>query len=102
MILITSPSKPLQFTPKGTLRRKVTLEQYTEEIDALYKAVDESAQANISGPVDWSINNATEFVREAIEKTMKGRYNLADSSDLFEFGLDRYTSLTFPFDLSII
>lgn len=94
MILVTSPSKPLLFTPKGTLRRKVTLEQYTEEIDALYKAVDESAQEDISGPVDWSIDNAIVFVRNAVEKTMKkGGRDLTDSADLFEFGLDRCASL---------
>lgn len=93
MILIISPSKPLLFTPKGTLRRKVTLEQYTEEIDALYKAVDESAQEGITGPADWSAGNSVEFVRKAVEKTMKeGGRDWADSADLFEIGLDRYDS----------
>lgn len=93
MILVTSPSKPLLFTPKGTLRRKVSLEQYTEEIDGLYKAVDESAQEDISGPTDWSMDSTMNFVRNAVEKTMKkGGRDLGDSADLFEFGLDRYAS----------
>ena len=91
MILVTSPDKPLLYTPKGTLRRKVTLGQYTEEIDALYSNVDESAQEDIPGPTDWSLVNTEEFVRKVIEKTMKiSGQNLTESADLFEFGLDRY------------
>lgn len=90
MILVASPDKPLLYTPKGTLRRKVTLEQYTKEIDDIYASVDESAQEDISGPVDWSIANTIDFVRKAVEKTMKnGRNDLTDNADLFEFGLDR-------------
>ena len=42
MILVTSPKKPLEHTPKGTPRRGVCLRLYEQEIDALYanEAVD--------------------------------------------------------------
>lgn len=89
MILVASPSKPILYTPKGTTRRKLTAEQYTEEIGALYAAVDESGQENISGPADWTWDNSLDFTRKVIEKTMKNSKELADSADLFEFGLDR-------------
>ncbi|THH03938.1 hypothetical protein EW145_g5884 [Phellinidium pouzarii] len=89
MILITSPSKPLLYTPKVTLRRQPTIDQYAAEIDAIYAAVDESTQGDIAGPADWSQSNAVEFVRQVVEKTMKksGR-GIFDEADLFEFGLD--------------
>lgn len=90
MILIASPSKPILYTPKGTTRRKATLEQYTEEIDALYAAVDESGQEDISGPAEWTLENALYFIRKVVSRTMKkSSKELSDSSDLFEFGLDR-------------
>ncbi|THH09230.1 hypothetical protein EW145_g2182 [Phellinidium pouzarii] len=89
MILITSPSKPLLYTPKGTLRRQPVLDQYAAEIDAIYAAVDESAQNDIPGPTDWSTTNAKEFVRQVVEKTMKkNHHEISDNVDLFEFGLD--------------
>ncbi|KAJ7634824.1 acetyl-CoA synthetase-like protein [Roridomyces roridus] len=37
MIITTSPSKPLEFTPKGTPRRQVAIRLYAAEIDALYE-----------------------------------------------------------------
>lgn len=91
MIIITSPSKPLLYTPKGTLKRQATLDQYATEINTLYVAVDESAQGEIIGPTDWSQSNAVGFVKQVVEKTMKKNdLDITDEADLFEFGLDRY------------
>ncbi|KAJ6595668.1 acetyl-CoA synthetase-like protein [Mycena vulgaris] len=38
MIITTSPSKPFEYTPKGTPRRPVALRLYSSEIEALYSA----------------------------------------------------------------
>ncbi|KAJ7732697.1 acetyl-CoA synthetase-like protein [Mycena metata] len=38
MIIVTSSSKPLEYTPKGTPRRSAALHIYSAEIDALYNA----------------------------------------------------------------
>lgn len=38
MVITTSPSKPFEYTPKGTPRRPVTLRLYSTEIKALYDA----------------------------------------------------------------
>ncbi|TBU58486.1 acetyl-CoA synthetase-like protein [Dichomitus squalens] len=40
-IVVTSPSKPMELTAKGTPRRGVCLKLYTEEIEALYAAVEQ-------------------------------------------------------------
>ncbi|KAJ7285201.1 hypothetical protein C8J57DRAFT_1217479 [Mycena rebaudengoi] len=37
MILTASPSKPFEYTPKGTPRRPVALRLYSSEIEALYR-----------------------------------------------------------------
>ncbi|KAI0819209.1 acetyl-CoA synthetase-like protein [Trametes gibbosa] len=43
MILVASPEKPLEHTPKGTPRRGVCLRLYQSEIDALYAAHADAA-----------------------------------------------------------
>ncbi|KAH8110862.1 acetyl-CoA synthetase-like protein [Phellopilus nigrolimitatus] len=89
MIIVASPSKPFPLTGKGTVRRQVTIKEYDDEIEAAYKAVDESAQDNIVGPENWSQPQVTEFVREIVLQTMKKENGaVADDADLFEHGLD--------------
>ncbi|KAH8110847.1 acetyl-CoA synthetase-like protein [Phellopilus nigrolimitatus] len=89
MILVASPSRPFPLTGKGTVRRQVTIKEYDNEIDAAYKAVDESAQENIVGPEDWTPPQVTEFVRQIVLQTMKKENGaIADDADLFEHGLD--------------
>ncbi|KAH8110853.1 acetyl-CoA synthetase-like protein [Phellopilus nigrolimitatus] len=89
MILVASPSKPFALTGKGTLRRQVIIKEYDGEIDAAYKAVDESAQENIADPEDWTLSHTTEFVRQIVLQTMKKENGaVADDADLFEHGLD--------------
>ncbi|KAH8110860.1 acetyl-CoA synthetase-like protein [Phellopilus nigrolimitatus] len=89
MILVASPSKPFSLTAKNTVRRQVTLKEYNDEIEAAYKAVDESAQENIVGPENWSPPQATEFVRQIVLQTMKKENGaVAVDADLFEHGLD--------------
>ena len=96
MILVASPSKPILYTPKGTTRRKATLEQYSDEIDALYAAVDESGQEDISGPATWSLESALDFTRQVVAKTMKKNgKELTNTIDLFEFGLDRFVFILY-------
>lgn len=67
MILITSPRKPLLFTAKGTVRRKLVLEEYAEETDTLYAAIDESSQEDIPAPTDWHFDNTEVFVRQVVQ-----------------------------------
>ncbi|KAI0669497.1 acetyl-CoA synthetase-like protein [Trametes maxima] len=43
MIIVTSPDKPLEHTPKGTPRRGVCLKLYTSEIDELYATQKDAA-----------------------------------------------------------
>lgn len=90
MIIVTSPFKPLIYTAKGTIRRQATINDYAEEIDAVYASVDESSQDEIPGPSEWSLVPVIEFVRNVVEHTidMKGEM-VSDDTDLFEFGLDR-------------
>ncbi|ETW75335.1 hypothetical protein HETIRDRAFT_461285 [Heterobasidion irregulare TC 32-1] len=87
MIILSSPSKPFSFTPKGTPRRKIVIEDYAPEIQALYTAVEESSQDDIVPPGTWDLNGITQFIRTTVRKVV-GREDLADGDDIFQLGAD--------------
>ncbi|KAL5513471.1 hypothetical protein ACEPAH_3870 [Sanghuangporus vaninii] len=86
MILVASPSKPFTYTAKNTARRQVIIEDYAEEIDAIYAAVEESTQANIPLPPSWSFKHALEFTRKTVQGVLKS--SIGDDADLFRHGCD--------------
>ncbi|KAL5492825.1 hypothetical protein ACEPAI_4273 [Sanghuangporus weigelae] len=89
MILVVSPDKPFEYTAKGTLRRQTVLEEYSSEINAMYDAVNESAQPEIDTPEDWSRSSVLRLTRTVIEQIMKKQADgLGDDDDMFEHGLD--------------
>ncbi|KAI0681684.1 male sterility protein-domain-containing protein [Cerioporus squamosus] len=87
MIMVTKPEKPLEYTAKGTPRRQVCIASYSEEIDALYKKVEESSQLDIAPPRDWSPESVHQYVREIVRNVMKNP-DIKDTDDLFQQGCD--------------
>lgn len=88
MIMVTKPDKPLEYTAKGTPRRQVCIASYAEEIDALYKRVEESSQIELPPPHNWSPESVHEYMRDVVKKIMKNG-DLRDEDDLFQQGCDR-------------
>ncbi|OSD00551.1 acetyl-CoA synthetase-like protein [Trametes coccinea BRFM310] len=86
MILITSPSKPLQLNMKGLPRRKAVLAEYQDEIEALYQQVEDSAQRDLHPPTLWDEQGTLTFVRTVIKKTL--RRSIGDEADFFRNGCD--------------
>ena len=87
MILVTSPSKPFQYTVKGSPRRHIILQEYHNEIEALYKEVENSSQSEITPPAVWGLENTLAFVRTVVENTL--RRSIPDDADIFRNGGDR-------------
>lgn len=87
MIITTSPTKPLEFTPKGTPRRHVCIANYTDEINALYAAVDTSSQTHLPIPAAWTPASTLDFVRKAVGAVVL--VPLSDDEDMFQQGCDR-------------
>ncbi|KAL1938320.1 hypothetical protein VTO73DRAFT_11771 [Trametes versicolor] len=87
MITVTSPSKPFQFTAKGTPRRHVSLAEYAAEVDELYRRVDESSQVDVQTPNEWSTDTVPEYVRAVVKKVMRAT-DFGDEDDLFQQGCD--------------
>ncbi len=87
MIMVTDPSKPLEYTAKGTPRRQVCIKAYTEEIDALYKRVEESSQVDLPPPRNWNPTTVRQFVQDVVKQVTKNDAIKADD-DLFLQGCD--------------
>ncbi len=90
MILVTHPSKPFQYNAKALPRRGIILKEYNDEIEALYKEVETSAQSDFTAPAVWDEANTLAFVRSIVHSTL--RHILADDADIFRNGGDSLQS----------
>ncbi|CDO73877.1 hypothetical protein BN946_scf185016.g34 [Trametes cinnabarina] len=86
MILVASPSKPFEFNVKGLPRRKIILDKYHDEIEALYQEVENSSQNDLKPPEVWDQEGTRVFIRTVIERTL--RRSIADEADIFRNGGD--------------
>ena len=92
MIIVASPSKPFQFTAKAQPRRKIIMEEYRDEIEALYKEVEKSSRSEFAAPAIWDAANTLCFVRAVVHSTL--HRELADDADIFRNGGDRSVSVS--------
>lgn len=92
MIIMTFPSKPFQLNAKGAPRRAVILKQYEEEIEELYRQIEDSSQSDLPAPSVWDQASTLSFVRAVVEQTL--RRTIADDDDIFRNGGDRYAPIT--------
>ncbi|SJL14874.1 uncharacterized protein ARMOST_18349 [Armillaria ostoyae] len=90
MIIIANPAKPFEFTVKGTLRRKAVLKAYEQEIEALYKTVDEVSHADVVIPQLWTLKNVMTMVRDIITAVFERK--IGDAEDIFLAGGDSLTA----------
>ncbi|KAI9064759.1 acetyl-CoA synthetase-like protein [Trametes sanguinea] len=86
MILVTSPTKPFMLNAKDLPRRNVILADYHNEIETLYKHVEESTRNGLHPPASWEEPETSAFVRAVVHDTLR-RY-IADDADIFHNGCD--------------
>ncbi|KAA1477658.1 acetyl-CoA synthetase-like protein [Dentipellis sp. KUC8613] len=92
LVLVEDPAKPFPFTDKGTLRTKLVLDAYRDEIDEAYRALETSASDALgvsippSGLTD-DLSELTTHIR-AIATRVLSVDTIEDERDLFEAGLD--------------
>lgn len=87
MIIFALPHKPFTYTGKGTPRRHAIINNYEEEIGALYKQVEPGSLMEVTPPTEWNKTETLAFVRSVVTKGL-GRY-VEDGADVFRFGCDR-------------
>ncbi len=71
MITLCKPEKPFEYTAKGNARRHPSISMYNDEIEAVYKAVEESSLVDISTPASWEPTESIEFIRSIVARVMK-------------------------------
>lgn len=88
MIMFTSATKPMQKTGKGTVQRKMTLDSYSAEIDALYER-NEGDSDSIPHDITEDLSDIPRKVRSIVATSTDINIDaLAPNLDLFERGLD--------------
>ncbi|KDQ07647.1 hypothetical protein BOTBODRAFT_180516 [Botryobasidium botryosum FD-172 SS1] len=92
MIVVSAPSKPFLYTPKGSVKRQVIVKMYETEIDAAYEAVEDASQTNIEPPTTWDYPNVRDFIEKVVSSVL-GR-GLADDDDIFQYGADSLQATT--------
>ena len=63
------------------------VQQYSEEIEAIYRAVESSAQSDFTPPATWDATTTLNFVQAVVNGTLSRP--LADDADIFRNGGDR-------------
>lgn len=94
MIILASRSKPFTYTAKNTARRGAVINDYEQEIESLYRVVEDSIQTDISPPEpdehgEWSLEDSRRFVRKIVHSIMKNASTMKDEDDFFTHGCDR-------------
>jgi hypothetical protein len=88
MILVASPSKPFSYTAKMAPRRSAIIVDYKSEIEEIYEAAKETTQAASVLPETWTPEATLSFIQSVVGNVLKR--TVADDSDIFEHGCDRY------------
>ncbi|KAK0200585.1 NRPS-like enzyme [Desarmillaria ectypa] len=92
MIIVANPAKPLELTAKGTLRRNAVLKAYEQEIESLYKTVDEVSQTDVVIPQLWTLKNVMIMVRDIVTAVFDRK--IGDADDIFLVGGDSLTAMS--------
>ncbi|KAI0081390.1 acetyl-CoA synthetase-like protein [Panus rudis PR-1116 ss-1] len=88
MILVTDPAKPLPRAGKGTVQRKLALQTYKDEIEQLYDAIADSADAKgIAPPQHWTVEEVLQWLSRHVTTINDGQ-EVKQDLDMFEQGLD--------------
>jgi hypothetical protein len=81
-----------------TARRQAVIVDYGQEIEAVYKAVEDSAQAFTKLPTAWTSESSLEFARSLIQNVLKEK--VSDDDDIFQHSCDRSVCLIlFQFEI---
>jgi hypothetical protein len=87
LILLASPAKPFSLSGKGAPQRTVVIEQYSQEIDEVYEALEENSSLDIHLPDSWDKRDIRRFVDELLSTTLD--VTVGSKDDIFHAGCSR-------------
>lgn len=82
---IASKEKPFKKTPKGSIQRRLVINDYTEEISAIYDLPDEEYTDEI--PRGANLDDITKYVQRVVSRLLSIE-QVAEKNDIFSMGLD--------------
>lgn len=88
MIIITSLSKPMPMTAKGSIQKSSVVKLYQDEIEATYNSLEANSTADVPAPKEWTKEATLDFVRAVVIKVLEEE--IPDDADIFTHGGDRY------------
>ncbi|KZT04547.1 acetyl-CoA synthetase-like protein [Laetiporus sulphureus 93-53] len=92
MIIVADPARPFIRAAKGTIQRKKTLEMYKDEIEALYKTIEESRDSHgVAPPPSWNVKDIQAWLA-LHAAAINGDKMPKPERDLFEQGFDSLSS----------
>ncbi|KAJ7456929.1 acetyl-CoA synthetase-like protein [Mycena latifolia] len=90
LVLVAAPTKPFVLTDKQSIKRKVTLNLYTDQIEAAYRRIEEDGYEEVALPnhglTSHGIESITSYVQAVVHKVLQRLVPLDD--DLFDAGLE--------------
>lgn len=87
---LASRDKPFKTTPKGSIQRQLVVNDYVEEIDALYAISDEEYVGNL--PQDATLQDIMKYV-QCVVSDLLSVDQIQETSDIFALGLDSLQTL---------
>ncbi|KAL4888281.1 acetyl-CoA synthetase-like protein [Aspergillus ambiguus] len=91
MIRTASQGKAFRKTPKGTVQRQATIDDYATEIDEMY-ATDSEKNIGPDAPTVLDQDTVTNYVRQTIVEAL-GHSDFQNTQDFYELGFDSLMSL---------
>ncbi|KAA1471368.1 acetyl-CoA synthetase-like protein [Dentipellis sp. KUC8613] len=86
LVLVVDPARPLLITDKNTVKTRLSIALYQNEIDAAYRRFEEVGFDEAVAPGEDLADDTSRYIRTAVSNII-GR-KVDDSEDLFSAGLD--------------
>lgn len=87
---IASKDKPFKKTPKGSIQRRLVINDYTDEINAIYDRPDGQYMEEV--PQDATLEEITKYVRKVVSHLLSVE-QVSEKTDIFSMGLDSLQTL---------
>jgi nucleoside-diphosphate-sugar epimerase len=87
---LASRAKPFKTTPKGSIQRQAVVNDYAEEIDAIYALSDEEYLGVI--PQKASLEDIMQYIQSIVSGLLSVDH-VGETSDIFAMGLDSLQTL---------
>ncbi|KAF8997175.1 hypothetical protein BDQ17DRAFT_1411496 [Cyathus striatus] len=91
-ILVANPSKPFEYTAKGTPRRHAILKTYDPEIENIYQASENQTLSNVPAPTGWDLTEIQAFLHKILVSVLG--HDVKDSDSIFLAGGDSLAAIS--------